>query len=549
ITATDGDADVAKATSTSAAGGNFEFVDTDPVISSVMDAVLSSATTISFNGLYNADFGADGLDYMSVALGAGGSVGTAAVTFNQVASAGGVTQVQVMDGVTELFSFYYTTTINSVSSSGDGSVVFEAFGDADTTNPFFTLTVKGDGTYSFDMISNTILSTSSTTVSGSDFSAFGPTGQVATADQSLVINGSGNINASANGIGVANPQITLGENLTLDFANQQTFISFALQQWTGNGTVSLKLTMSDEGANAEFETLSIAKPASGNIIVKVVFDAALDGTIDHTGNIYTVYVGSEFDDVKLEYLSGSPGFNVNTITYDQITTTVVEDLTLNFQLSATDGDGDSYALADALTIAMLDPDAVLSTTSDPTIDANPGVVLVGNGGNDTLLGSVGNDILIGGEGNDTLTGGAGADVFKWSLGDQGASGSPAAVDHITDFDVSVNGPTASSSPSTGDTLDLRDLLNITPDGTENNANLTSYLKFDVVGGKLALMVDHDGAGTFEATQTIVLDNYSGATVTAAKDAFGAALGLTGSSFSDADIINKMIADGHLKTDI
>jgi Ca2+-binding RTX toxin-like protein len=189
-------------------------------------------------------------------------------------------------------------------------------------------------------------------------------------------------------------------------------------------------------------------------------------------------------------------------------------------------------------------------TGSDFIDGRAGDdILNGGAGNDVLLGGIGvdtldggadDDVLQGGQGNDILTGGSGADTFKWVLGDQGQVGSPAS-DHITDFDVSVNGAPA----STGDTLDLRDLLNV----TETATALTPYLKFELVGGKLALAVDHDGGATFEATQKIVLDNYSGADVAAARDALGTALGLSGSGFSDADIITKMIADGHLKTDI
>ena len=61
-----------------------------------------------------------------------------------------------------------------------------------------------------------------------------------------------------------------------------------------------------------------------------------------------------------------------------------------------------------------------------------------------------------------------------------------------------------------------------------------------------------GTGNFEVTQKIVLDNYSGADLDAAKGAFSSALGeswMGGGNFSDADIINRMIAYGHLKTDM
>ncbi|BAO84482.1 hypothetical protein SMCB_2254 [Serpentinimonas maccroryi] len=151
-------------------------------------------------------------------------------------------------------------------------------------------------------------------------------------------------------------------------------------------------------------------------------------------------------------------------------------------------------------------------------------ILFGQQGNDTLTGGEGNDTLFGGSGNDTLTGGLGADVFAWRLGDQGTTASPAR-DVITDF-----------NPGQGDALDLRDLLQ-----GENANNLGSYLRFVTEGAKLVLQVDHDGGGTFEPTQNIVFDNF------ASRAELAQALGLAAGS-SEADILNKMRADGHLRTD-
>ena len=45
------------------------------------------------------------------------------------------------------------------------------------------------------------------------------------------------------------------------------------------------------------------------------------------------------------------------------------------------------------------------------------VVLIGNGGNDTLVGSVLNDTLLGGTGQDSLTGNGGADTLDEDLAD------------------------------------------------------------------------------------------------------------------------------------
>ena len=187
VTLTDGDGDINS--DAVAINGSVSFQDDAPMINSVMDAVLSSSTHIAFNGLYSANFGADGLDYMSVALGSGGSYDGQSVSFVQGTPDNGVTKVDVKDGSNNvLFSFYYTTTTDTVSGSGDGNVVFNAFINplSSGTSEFFTLTVNGDGTYSFDLISNTALST--TTTSGEEFGAAGPTGsKTALMDHSLLL--------------------------------------------------------------------------------------------------------------------------------------------------------------------------------------------------------------------------------------------------------------------------------------------------------------------------------------------------------------------------
>ncbi|MBA4253136.1 MAG: hypothetical protein C0441_04235, partial [Comamonadaceae bacterium] len=155
-------------------------------------------------------------------------------------------------------------------------------------------------------------------------------------------------------------------------------------------------------------------------------------------------------------------------------------------------------------------------------------VVYGGAGNDTLTGGAGNDLLLGGSGNDTLTGGLGADVFAWRLGDQGSTGNPAR-DVINDF-----------NPGQGDALDLRDLLQ-----GENAGNLGNYLRFVTEGtgadAKLVLQVDHDGGGTFAPTQNIVFNNF------ASQAALAQALGMSGSP-SEADILNKLRTDGHLRID-
>ena len=93
-----------------------------------------------------------------------------------------------------------------------------------------------------------------------------------------------------------------------------------------------------------------------------------------------------------------------------------------------------------------------------------------------------------------------------------------------------------------DVLDLKDLLVGEHSTAGGTYNLTQFMQFSEVGGKLVLSVDHDG-GVFAATQTITLDNF------ATKAALVAALGLGAGITDDATILNKMIVDGQLKTDM
>ncbi|MBF7730857.1 DUF5801 repeats-in-toxin domain-containing protein, partial [Pseudomonas sp. N040] len=533
VTVTDGDNDQYSDSETIDLGGNVRFADDGPQFLSVMDAVISSAATISFNGLYDASFGADGLDFLSAALAAGGTYGDTTVLFVQVPTDDpSVTRVDVTndDGSGDvMFSFYFTSTTSAVSDGGNGSVLFSAFGSEDLTSEFFTLTVNPDGTYTFDMISNTVIST--TTVSGEDFGAFGPTDDVATADLSLRISGgtgvltSDQVNASNNGIGVGTPTIESGEWMNLHFTKEQNYVRFSLQQFAGAGTALLLVTL--DGVAFDFNPddldpdtpLTIAKPADGDAWITVIVDPDMVGQsyFDAATDTYFLYTDSTFTDLRIDHDDGSLKFNVNDITYDQEVT--VEDLALNFELSVTDQDGDTNVLDNYLTVTMLDPDDVVSADIDG-VDGDSGVVLVGNGADDTLIGGLGDDLLIGGHGDDLLTGGDGDDTFIWNSGDHGS-------DVVQDFDnpVGVGGGQ--------DVLDLSQLLagiDGLPDlgGLADNeaiaSTLDSYLSF-TTGPDSVITVD-----TGDFTQSIEL----------------AGVDLAPFGGSDYEIIVSMLDDGALK---
>ena len=280
--------------------------------------------------------------------------------------------------------------------------------------------------------------------------------------------------------------------------------------------------------------------------------------------VYTNDPG-QYNALEYSYVSG------DTFKLGDFGAATPSDDPVNFSLpiQVVDGDGDTASSLMAITLtdvgekinnltsAATDQTATANTTDGLHIlgsahndtlngdaDAN---VLLGNAGNDTLSGNAGNDtldggagvdilyggdggdLLIGGAGNDAMTGGLGADVFQWKLGDQGTTTTP-ALDTVMDFNVAQK-----------DVLDLRDLLQGEHSSSGTN-NLTNYLQFVVEGGKLVLSVDHDGGTTFAADQKIVLNNF------ASKGDLATALGIPSDS-NDLTIINKMITDGHLKTDV
>ena len=183
---------------------------------------------------------------------------------------------------------------------------------------------------------------------------------------------------------------------------------------------------------------------------------------------------------------------------------------------------------------------------DDTLTGSAGRdILTGGQGRDALNGGAGDDLIRGGAGHDQLTGGAGHDVFRWSLGDAGAAGTPAR-DVITDFD---------NTPHGGDVLDLRDLLvgeshaantvalpasiglNNALTITSNEGNLANYLHFSSVGGNTVVEISSTGG---------FASSYSPAAVDQVITLTG--MNLVGSFTSDQQVINDLLQRGKLVTD-
>lgn len=174
-------------------------------------------------------------------------------------------------------------------------------------------------------------------------------------------------------------------------------------------------------------------------------------------------------------------------------------------------------------------------------------MLYGGSGNDTINAGSGADVISGGPGNDTLIGGdAGenfVDVFVWSLGDQGAAGTP-AVDTIQNFATAAAG----SNTAGGDVLDLRDLLQGEHVGPSNGAgNLADYLHFEISGGNTIIHISHTGG--FAADSHFVGAAYTSATETQQIVLSGVDLqSLYSGATTDQQIITQLLNNNKLIVD-
>ena len=145
--------------------------------------------------------------------------------------------------------------------------------------------------------------------------------------------------------------------------------------------------------------------------------------------------------------------------------------------------------------------------------------ITGETTDDTLSGSDANEMIIGGAGNDILTGGAGKDIFVWNAGDEGSAISP-AEDIVTDFDISE-----------GDVLDFSDIL-----VGEESGDLTDFISITEDGSDIVIELKPNAT---DVTQVVTLQGKSLAD-----------LGVGGfdTSTQQAEIINKLVQDGHVSVD-
>jgi hypothetical protein len=185
----------------------------------------------------------------------------------------------------------------------------------------------------------------------------------------------------------------------------------------------------------------------------------------------TLYVDGEFAKMEVEYTEGSDNLNLNNLVYGK--TLSVDDFTFNFDLSATDGDGDSTTLIDGIMVDL---------EGDTVAD---GIALTGTGADEAIVGGTGPDVIAGGGGDDLLTGGGDDDVF---VIDGNAASNTVT---ITDFDLDMGGD--------ADTIDLDalfDALGVATADREGQVEVD-----DSVANETTITIDNVGAQDF----SILLD--------------------------------------------
>ncbi len=509
VTDTDGD--------NSAKDLTVRIVDDVPVLDVRNTYVANQATGASVGTLVNmgADVGAST-----------GTTTTSSVTWTSVAA-----KITTTSGV--LQNATLTSAGEDVLITREGNKILGKTEDGDS---IFTITANADGTYSVQVHraidSSKLFDTDGRVISYGTGKAGGyilyegegnQLQKVASVDSPqdgwlVKFSAVGSeINMSANGMGVDSGVIKSGDRMIIDVNDEKQFsaVKISFNQQIGNGNAQYIAYFADGSATQPINiTTSMLQGGSLNDL----FIQAPSGT--YIDKVEIIGVGG-----------GSTNFKIDGLNFFLLDVNRIPSLDLTFDVK--DSDGDAIQNGSVTVTFDVTPSIVEGTAGNDAVG--------GTSGHDTLVGGAGNDILIGGLGNDILEGGAGADVFVWKLGDAGASG---AKDVIRDFNVATDAP---SKGGTGDVIDIRDLIDV----AENATSLAPYLSFANVDNKLALVVDVDGSGSGTIKQTIVFDNVdvTSNNLQAAKDAFGAAMGLSGTGLSDTQLINKMLTDGHLKTDL
>ena len=452
-TITDGDGDTSTGSASINIGAALSFEDDGPTFASATDGYIANEVG-TLHGAVDVSFGTDGFGAYSLS----GSVAPDGLTYG------------VMD-------------------NPDGSSVLTATTDG-TGDKFFVLTLNADGTYDFELVDPQPSTSASlnflglsaggpqSTISASIFAVGG--GLFATATFTAT---GGLVNPSTQGMGVDNNLITPGETLNIALDTAVIDATFAVNKLSSGDTLMWEVW--NGGVLQDSGTFT---PPSGTGENDDTTFALSDFGLDP---------GLDFDEIRLSSDDGD--YRVLSMTLEK--SLFPEDVTLDFDFTATDADGDGTAGGFSVTVAGGGEDATLTGTDadDSMLGGSGDDTLTGGSGNDILVGGDGSDVLFGQAGSDTLTGGSGgpdstSDRFVFQHGDVGHG-----VDTITDF--TLGNPAAG-----GDVLDISDLLaGAGIDPAAPGFDLANHLVV-TTGTDSAIAFDATGGDHADAVQIATLQN-------------------------------------------
>ncbi|CDX60932.1 Hemolysin-type calcium-binding region (fragment) [Mesorhizobium plurifarium] len=376
-----------------------------------------------------------------------------------------------------------------------GTAHYTAFFDAGGTQPYFTLAMKADGTYTFEVINPvpTVVVTDTTSLAASlggnnnslyleqitvknhlspphtDILFTGNSGWNGTSLGSATT-----VNSNSNGLGI-------GTGQTMDH-NESITLKFLQGDGDNNSSTHSTTPVGMDHVTINFLQGSNGAQMTGSYAVDVItYDQS--GTAHNLGSMNIVNGILDLSPSSLIYgvsivNIGNTGLIVAGTT-TSVTTSIENpsDVGLHFNVNIADGDGDQT-----------------SHGFDIIVDANDGhqATLTGDASYDPniLSGGPGDDILIAAPGNNTMTGGDGADTFVINADTWNKNGS--IHDLITDYHYD-NG--------NGDIVDLSKVLDDVFGGTPTLQQATDSIKATSDGTSIHIDVIQGSSSVEVATLT------------------------------------------------
>ncbi|RUZ04061.1 MULTISPECIES: VCBS domain-containing protein [unclassified Mesorhizobium] len=424
-----------------------DVVDDVPAIASIESQIVANAAG-SHVGTWSYTPGADGLSAIAISL----------------ANQASVTQID-----------HSTSTYDAAT----GTAKYTAFFDAAGTQPYFTVTMKADGTYNFEVINPapTIVVTDTTATNAGSFGGnnyglyleqIAVKNNVATPLHTdiLFTGNSGwvsgttlgsqaTINSNNNGLGVGSGQtLDNKESITLKFLQGDGDKNSATHPTTAVGMDHVMINFLN-GSNGGQMTGSYAV----NVITYDQNGIAHDqGSMNIVNGVLDISSASLMYGVSI-INTGNTGLLIGGTTTSVTTATEIpHDVGLHFNVDVVDGDGDKASHGFDIVVDANDGHQA-TLTGDSTYDPN------------ILSGGPGDDILVTATGYNILSGGAGADTFKLEHLD--------IKDLITDYHGTGPG-------GEGDKIDLSALFD------KAAGTIADYVHYDT--STKTLSVDTDGSG-------------------------------------------------------